>query len=116
VIDDLSLEDDNSAPAQRPAFVVAPAATPAELLVLEEMHRNGARPEYAGAGILLFVAIDEETGAEDWDEGQGAKWQKIMSWPRVPTIAEAEAWKANAEARLNAAYWDRLQRARSGQP
>jgi hypothetical protein len=115
MIDDLNLEDDNSAAGPRPALYVAPAATPAELIVLEQMHREGARPEYAGAGCVLFTAEDEATGAEIWDEGQAAKWRKLMRWPRDPTIAEATAWKENAEARLLAAFWDRLQAARLGQ-
>jgi hypothetical protein len=114
MIADLELEsEDECKPEKGAALIVGPAVGDTELRLLEEMHRNGGLPEYVGAGVPLFVNQDEETGAEIWDDGQGAKWQKIMSWPREPTIAEAEAWKANAGARLKAAFWDRLQRARS---
>jgi hypothetical protein len=116
VIDDLELEDEeDGAQAPAPAFYVSPPATEAELILIEQMHRTGARPEFRGAGVMIFTRDDEETGVETWDEGASARWQAIMRWPREPTIAEAMAWQANANARLLALFWDRLEAVSAGE-
>jgi hypothetical protein len=111
VISDLTLDDDDSRPQRQAAFLIAPAATQAEMLLIERMHREGARPAYAGAGIVIFE--DEEGNLEPEN---AALWRSLMKWPRLPTAAEASAWQANANARLLAAFWDELELARSGRP
>jgi hypothetical protein len=113
--DDFNFDDDENPKAERPAFFIGADVTPAELLVLEEMHRNGASPEFRGAGLVLFTIEDEETGEEHWEEGEAKRWQKIMQWPREPRIDEALAFRLNADARLEARFWPRLLAARSGQ-
>jgi hypothetical protein len=115
MIEDLELEEEDSgARPPGPAFYTTPAATEAEMHVIELMHRTGARPEFRGAGVVIFTREDEETDGEIWEDGEAAHWRKIMSWPRDPTIAEAMAWQRNADARLEAFYWDRIEAVRTG--
>jgi hypothetical protein len=106
MIDDLSLDpDDDGAPKRAPALYVSPPATFAELFAMEQAHREAAR-DYPGAGEIIFTAMNDETGAEDWDEEKSARhWQRLMKWPRLPTITEALAFQANANARMQAALW-----------
>jgi hypothetical protein len=75
-----------------------------ELQALEMMHRDGASREFKGHGVLLFT--------EDGKLENDNVWQKVMNWPCLPTLAEAEAWKFNAEARLLAKWSDTLATAR----
>jgi hypothetical protein len=107
LISDLTLDDDNSVAERQPALVVPARATQAELLVLEEMFRMSPFP---GTGEMMFIDVDEETGEEMFVNAE--RWQVLMKWPRLPTISEADAWQANAEARLLATYWDRLRAAK----
>lgn len=113
---DLTLEDDDSRPQRQAAFIIAPAAAPAELLAMEKMHREGGRAKYAGSGQIIFTATDEATNEEVWDEGEAARWRKIMGWPVDPEISQARAWQLNANARLTVDFWEELQAARTGQP
>lgn len=117
LISDLSLEADNEGrEPPGPALIVpSVAATGCELLAHEEMHRTAAR-DFPGAGEVIFEELDEATGAVDF--ANAARWQVLMSWPRLPTIEEADQWQKWAEARCLAAWWDRLraasQRAETG--
>jgi hypothetical protein len=111
MISDLTLDDDDSAPERRAAFMIAPAATQAEMLLIERMHREGGHPEYAGAGVVIFEDEEGELEPEN-----AALWRRLMKWPRLPTSAEAMAWKLNAEARQAVRFWDELQAARSASP
>lgn len=102
-----------------PAFYAPPMATTRELFVFEEMHRKGSA-DFPGAGEILFTCEDEETGEEIWDppaapafRDEAKRWQRIMKWPTVPTVAEAVAFQNNAVAALLSAWWDRLAAARA---
>ncbi|WP_338830440.1 hypothetical protein [Bradyrhizobium sp. 27S5] len=103
--------------AQGPALVIPATLGPAELLVLEQMHRMGDDP---ACNRVLFVDTDEASGEEIWappakgdriDEGE--RWKAIMRWPVIPDIRDAEAFKANALAARLAKWWDRLKAARA---
>lgn len=110
MISDLLLDDDDSTPVARPALVIAPAASQAEMLVIERTHREGGRPTYSGAGVVIFE--DEEGNLEPEN---AVLWRKVMRWPRLPTAAQAMAWKLNAEARLQAEFWNEVEASRNGQ-
>jgi hypothetical protein len=105
--------------AQGPAFIAGARVGPRELIVLEEMSRKGAKA-FSGASDVIFTADDDvETGAEIWDPPQppdfvdeGKRWQAIMRWPEIPSIADAEQFQAHVRRGLLAAWWSRLASAR----
>lgn len=111
-------DPDERKAAAGPAFIVAPKVGQRELVVMEEMGRRGSA-DFLGSTEIVFTTVDPETGAEIWEQPQapdfvaeGERWQRIMSWPTVPTIADAEAFVINARRALLAAWWDRLAAAR----
>jgi hypothetical protein len=99
----LGLSDpDEAAAAKGPALVIPSAKGPRELTVCEQMHRMDDNP---AINRLVFTEADDETGEESWAKpargdpiNEARRWQKIMKWPVVPSISEAMAYKANAEA------------------
>jgi hypothetical protein len=113
----ISDEDDGGAPIG-PALMPGGRVGLNELLVLEQMTRFGAR-DFPGAGDIVFTAVTRD-GEEIFDPPQppdhrdeGERWQAIMTWPTVPTVAEAIAFAVNARRGLLAAWWDRLAAARA---
>jgi hypothetical protein len=98
--DFLGFDDPETAAAARgPAFYAPWQCGPLELEVHERMHRVQA-PGCAGADVVLF---------EDDDDYDAPKiWQKLLDWPRPPTVEEIMAVKISREARLVAAYWGEL--------
>jgi hypothetical protein len=93
------------------------AVVPAEELQLHDlMFRTSAR-DFPGAGEVLF----EEDNADEWYRppavygqklagrmSQAEHWQKIMSWPRLPTFDEALQWQQSATAESYNALADAL--------
>ncbi len=67
MIADLSLDDDDSKPPPGAAMLLREKVEPAELLVMCAQHRAGGRKEFAGAGVVLFLRDDEQTGEVVWD-------------------------------------------------
>jgi hypothetical protein len=105
MIQDLNLEpDDDGAPKPGAALYIGDFMGDRELLITEGMHREAAR-DFPGSGLCMFTQLNDETGEEFWDEGEGARWQRLMKWPREPTIEEAMAWQAYINARAKAALW-----------
>jgi hypothetical protein len=112
MIDDLS-DDPDTGPQKGAALITAPSVGQNELIVLEQMHRFGSR-DFPGSGEVLFT-METESGDEVWDApvapdflDEGVRWAKIMSWPRVPEIWEAEAFQLNARRACMASWWSRL--------
>lgn len=104
--------------ARGPAFIVGPRVGPREVEVLEQLHRLGSK-DFPAASETLFT-METDDGLEIWDPptapnwiDQGVRWQRIMQWPSVPTVADAEAYQANARRALVASWWDRLAAARA---
>jgi hypothetical protein len=93
------------------------------------MWQTRDKMKHYNAGRVIFTSTcDPKTGEpipEQWDEvrdeekgtfeSEGERWRKIMRWPvgTVPTPADAMAFMANANARLLAKWWGRLQEARA---
>jgi hypothetical protein len=93
-----------------PAFTPPTRALSNEhLVLLERVHRIGSA-SYPGALEIIFTTVDEVSGEESFDEGQGEVWQALMSWPRVPTIPEVEAYKLSQLTRMRAAHWLEFQK------
>jgi hypothetical protein len=122
VFDDLTggfdLEADSNAPLG-PALISCWTAGPAEILVLEEMHRKGAAA-FPGSTKVMFTAQDDTTGEETWPAPMppdfvdiGLVWQRLMDWPVVPIPDVAQAFVLSARLGLLAAWWDRLAAARA---
>jgi hypothetical protein len=120
MIEDLTSDDnDDGAPQPGPAFTSLPRMGPSELPMYEVMHLRGAK-DFLGASEVLFTMLDEETGEVIWDpsvppnfHNEGKRWAKIMSWSRIPTIAEARQFQLNARMGLQAAWWSRMSAARA---
>ncbi|SDI54668.1 MULTISPECIES: hypothetical protein [Bradyrhizobium] len=93
--------------AQGPAMITGEPLGPFELAALEEMSRKDTDPN---AGLVVFTSTSED-GVETLD--QPLVWQRVMRWPRPPTVEEVEAWQANARAARRARWWDRLAAARA---
>lgn len=125
MIQDLALErDDAGAPPPGPAFVVGQPLPDRDLQIAERCFREAAR-DYPGSGLVLFTQRDEMTGEEVFDVsplaigqgvgpqlGEAAKWRAVMTgWNRDPTVSEAMAWQANANARAAGKLWFSLQQA-----
>jgi hypothetical protein len=118
MIEDIALKPETyGRPAPEPALTVGQPLADRELIISERCYREAKR-DFPGAGEVIFTMTDEATGEEVWDTspatiGQGttgqiteaAKWRKIMGWPIDPTVAEALAWQANANARAAAKLW-----------
>ncbi|SHG10322.1 hypothetical protein SAMN05443248_0294 [Bradyrhizobium erythrophlei] len=118
MIEDLNLDrDDDGKPPPGPAFMVGEPLPDRELLIAERCFREAAR-DYPGSGLVMFTMIDEATGEEGFDTSLNAvgqrsagqvteaeRWRRIMNWPVDPTVAEVMAFKANADARAQAALW-----------
>jgi hypothetical protein len=112
-------DDDSGSPPVGPAFMPGAKMGPSELPMYEVMHLRGGK-DFPGSREVLFTAINEEDGSEIWDPPQppdfaddSKTWQRLMGWPRVPTVAEARAFQLNARMGLLAAWWTRLAAARS---
>jgi hypothetical protein len=122
MIEDLALETEEDNRPRLPGLAVPSTADDRELRIREYAYRMF--PD-AAATELIFTTENEETGEEQWEATivtdrvtgiettrrlEAEVWQKLMSWPREPTIEEAMASKANAMARAGVALWSALQR------
>jgi hypothetical protein len=115
MIQDLVLEpDDEGAPKPGAALYIGAFMSDRELLITERMHREAAR-DFPGSGLCMFTQLNDD-GEEVWDEGEGARWRKLMQWPREPTIEEATAFQAYINARAKAALWYAVNGKAEGQP
>jgi hypothetical protein len=99
-------------PAERfaatdPALVSRPPLGPRELIVSEELHR---KDDFPACNRLLFVMVTAE-GEEVLEEP--LVWQRIMGWPREPTVEEVQQFQLNARVARLARWWDRLAAART---
>ncbi len=94
--------------AQGPALIVSAPFGARELIVAEQLHR---KEDLEACNRLVFIAVNDETGEETLEEAE--TWQRIMRWPREPTIAEIEAFRLNAKATRAARWWQRLAEARA---
>ena len=104
MIDDLLLEpDDEGQPPPGPALIIPANLSNRELIISEQIYRMRGH-DLACCGPIMFTT-EMEDGTEIWDEREARRWQKMMGWPREPTIAEAQAFKMNADARVAAAEW-----------
>jgi len=116
--DYLGLEDSaERVAASGPALMVPSKVGPRELIVLEEMHR---RDDDLACNRLIFTEVDDVAGEERWatrargdENDEASRWKTIMGWPRIPTVEEAQQFKANALAARLARWWDRLAAARA---
>jgi hypothetical protein len=104
--DYLGLDTDETEQKRGPALVLSPPMRNNELLAAELRHRNSGAEEFRGADMVVF--IDEDGSLEHED---AARWQAIMEWPRFPTVDEVDAFKANRQALLEAAYWETMREA-----
>jgi hypothetical protein len=99
----------------RAGALVVGTVVPAEELQLHDlMFRTSAR-DFPGSGEVIF----EDDAADEWfavptiygrkmggAKSQAERWQQIMTWPRLPTQAEAEAWALNADVQAYNALVD----------
>ncbi|MCU1340395.1 MAG: hypothetical protein JWO19_5976 [Bryobacterales bacterium] len=110
MIEDLvSSDDDDSAnPPAGPALMLPAKMGPMELLVAEELHR---RDDLPAANTIVFTMLDEETGVEILEEGE--RWRKIMGWPTVPSIEDAQAFQLNVRRARLAKWWNKLRDAKA---
>lgn len=106
--DYLGLGDEAERRAQQdPGFIVRPAMGSQELITAGAMHRKADLP---ACNKLLFITVLDD-GSEVLEEGQ--TWQRLMRWPVEPSIAEVQAFQANARARRAVEWWDRLAAAKA---
>jgi hypothetical protein len=94
--------------AQGPAFVSHPPLGPRELIVAEQMHRKN---DEEACNRMLFITVPDDGGEEVLEEP--LVWQRIMRWPREPTIAEVQAFQLNARAARTARWWSKLAEAKA---
>lgn len=104
MFDDLSLEPDTEGRAPPgPAFVASlPFPNNMELLITEQCFRNSA-VLFPGAGEVIFVDVDDDTGAEMFSNAE--RFQVLMAWPRLPTLGEAIAWQRHQTALAENDCW-----------
>jgi hypothetical protein len=105
MIEDLTLEPDTEGREPPGPALIVPGANP-QLEISEQMYRC-ARRDFPGSGEVIFVDVDEQTGEEMFFYAE--RWQRLLTWPRLPTLAEAEQWKARQEARAATALYYALQ-------
>jgi hypothetical protein len=89
------------------ALISHPPMGPCELIVAEQMHRKQDAPE---CNRILFATVTDD-GVEVLEEPLA--WQRIMRWPREPTVAEVQQFQLNARASRLAAWWERLAAAKA---
>src|SRR5581483_12324953 len=104
VEDDFDLTDDERAKEQRPFGLVIPTLEAGMSLTdAEERFRKSKTPF-----PVMFTVEDEKTGEEIWDAAaEGEKWRLVMSWPVVPSVAEAEQYQVHRIALAERAAWER---------
>src|SRR5579863_4654888 len=103
---DFSLDDAEAAKAQRIVGLSIPALRDGETVTAAEERFRKAK----SASPIMFTAheADDETRPEVFDEELHAEeWQRIMSWPKVPSVAEVEAFQAHRIAVAEYREWMR---------
>jgi hypothetical protein len=101
---DLTLEpDDDGRLPPGPALVLGAQMPDRELRAAEQLYRM--RGTHLAAAQMVLFTEEADDGSESWDQGQAAKWQRAMDWPRPPTIEEAQAFQLHAIARIEADLW-----------
>jgi hypothetical protein len=106
---DLPLERDREEVELSLGLISPPILPDIELVAAEKSFRQCEAP---GSNKIVFTSEDEETGAEIFENAE--TWQRLMGWPRLPTIEEALAWQAWAIATMGAEMFFAIQAARAG--
>lgn len=100
--DDFDLSDAEAAREAMPLGLVVPSVNDMSLTDIEHKFRNAK----AALPVLFTAAPEDETAPEVFDDPrEDERFQRLMDWPRPPTVQEAEAFLAHRVTLAERAEW-----------